>query len=312
MVKVAIVQASSVPFDSQAAVHKAATLLRDAAEQGADFVLFPEAFVGGYPKGIDFGNLLGNREESGRELFALYADSAVPVGNRDALKELVDTSTASNTTCVIGVIERDGKTLYCTAVTIVPKRGIINVHRKLMPTGLERTVWGFGDGSTIRAVDTPVGRVGSVICWENYMPLLRDAMYAQHLDLYCAPTADDRPTWLASMRHIALEGRVFVLSACQVIRLEEFPDFFQKEYRLESRPEVVMRGGSVIVNPAGEIVAGPIMDKETILTADIDYSFARAQALDFDPVGNYSRPDIFRLQVNTEAQDPVVFGQHEF
>ena len=209
----------------------------------------------------------------------------------------------------MGVIERAGRTLYCTAVTLVPGKGVAGYHRKLMPTGQERIIWGFGDGSTIAPVDTPLGRLGTVICWENYMPALRQAMYAQGTEIYCAPTADDRASWTPSMIHIALEGRVHVLSACQAIRLNEYPAFFRDDFHLEAgEADYIMHGGSVIVDPLGKVLAGPVFDEETILYADIDLSAGHASNLDFDVVGHYSRPDIFQLSVNTAAMPPVTFS----
>jgi nitrilase len=218
----------------------------------------------------------------------------------------------TNVTTVMGIIERLGRTLYCTAVTLVPGQGIASYRRKLMPTGQERTIWGFGDGSTLDAVNTEHGVVGTVICWENYMPALRQAMYAQGVQLYCTPTADDRKTWPTSMIHIALEGRVFVLSACQAIKANEYPEDFQTHSQLESRGEdYIMHGGSMIVSPAGDVLAGPAYDCETELYADIDLSDLAKGNLDFDVSGHYSRPDVFQLQVNTKPLNAVSFMKDE-
>ena len=205
---------------------------------------------------------------------------------------------------VIGVIERGGATLYCTALFFDPQRGLVGKHRKLMPTAAERLIWGFGDGSTLTAVDSAVGRVGSVICWENYMPMLRMAMYAKGVQIYCAPTADDRETWVATMRHVALEGRCFVLSACQHIRRDAFPDDY--DCVLGDAPDtVLMRGGSLIVSPLGELIAGPNYEGETILYADIDLDDIVRGKYDFDVAGHYARPDVFRLDVDAAAKPAV-------
>ncbi|MCM2252217.1 MAG: carbon-nitrogen hydrolase family protein, partial [Ramlibacter sp.] len=206
---------------------------------------------------------------------------------------------------VLGIIERDGGTLYCTAVYLGPEGAVLGKHRKLMPTALERLVWGFGDGSTLAAVDTPHGKLGAVICWENYMPALRMAMYRQRVTLYCAPTADDRDSWASTMQHIALEGRCFVLSACQHLRRSQFPDG-QMNNRLPQAPDtVLMRGGSMIIDPLGKVLAGPVYNEDALLTAELDMALVPMAQMDFDPVGHYARPDIFSLHVNTAPQHPV-------
>ena len=181
---------------------------------------------------------------------------------------------------VIGIIEVLGSTLYCTALMIAPGEGVVGKHRKLMPTATERLVWGFGDGSTLDTMETPGGRVGTVICWENYMPLLRQAMYAKGVQIYCAPTADDRPTWQSTMQHIAIEGRTFVLSACQVITRDAFPADHPVEYDVPGG-DTLMRGGSVIIDPAGTVLAGPVFDEETILYAELDPGAKTRSHLDF-------------------------------
>ena len=203
---------------------------------------------------------------------------------------------------VIGVIERDGGTLYCTALFFAPD-GYLGKHRKLMPTAAERLVWGFGDGSTLPVFDTPLGRIGAVICWENYMPLLRMAMYAKGVQIYCAPTADGRETWLATMRHIALEGRCFVLVVQSVRPTRDFPADFPTRSR-RTPDDVVSTGGSCIIDPLGQVLAGPARDGEEILIADIDLDEIARGKFDFDVVGHYARPDVFRLIVD-EAPTPA-------
>ncbi|MBI0330049.1 carbon-nitrogen hydrolase family protein [Burkholderia plantarii] len=308
MFKAAVVQAASVPFEPMKAAEKAATLIREAAREGASLAVFPEAFLGGYPKGASFGTLVGKRTDGGRANFQHYFNGAVTLDGPE-LALLAEVSTETGVHVVIGVIERLGRTLYCTAVTLSPGKGVAGHHRKLMPTGQERIIWGFGDGSTIAPVDTPLGRVGSVICWENYMPALRQAMFAQGTEIYCAPTADDRATWAPSMIHIALEGRVHVLSACQAIRLDAYPAFFRDDFHLEAgEADYIMRGGSMIVDPLGKVLAGPVFDTETILYAGIDTAVGHASNLDFDVVGHYSRPDVFHLGVNTAPMPPVTLS----
>ncbi|QDL98728.1 carbon-nitrogen hydrolase family protein [Rhodopseudomonas palustris] len=303
--KVAAVQATTVPFDAAAATARTVALLGDAAAKGAKIVVFPEAFIGGYPKGLDFGCAIGRRTPEGREDFARYVRGAITIPGPE-VDQLVAACAEHDIHAVVGVIERDGGTLYCTALYLAPT-GLLGIHRKIMPTGSERLVWGFGDGSTLTVVDTPYGRLGGAICWEHYMPLMRAAYYAKGVQIWAAPTADDRETWIATMRHIALEGRCFVIGACQVMRRSDFPADYAS--RIEAGPdEWMMHGRSVIVGPLGEILAGPLLDEEGILTADIDTDDILGATLDFDAVGHYSRPDLFTLQVDERPQTPVAFG----
>ncbi|NEK84207.1 carbon-nitrogen hydrolase family protein [Blastococcus saxobsidens] len=304
MTRAAVVQAGSVPFDRKAAVAKAMGLMRECAEGGATLAVFPEAFIGGYPKGSAFGSAVGYRSPEGRALFQRYFDAAITLDGEEVA--LLEQGAAEHKLfVVIGVIERLGNTLYCTALMIDPHKGVVGKHRKLMPTAVERLVWGFGDGSTLDVVDTPAGRLGTVICWENYMPLLRQAMYAQGVQIYCAPTADDRPTWQSSMVHIALEGRVFVLSACQAITKDAYPADYEFDY---DAPDTVMRGGSMIVDPLGNVLAGPVFGEETILYADIDLGAKTRGHIDMDATGHYSRPDVFSLRVDTGSKTSVEFS----
>ena len=303
-VQVAVVQAASVPFDSEACVDKAVRLIGEAAATGAKVILFPEAFVGGYPKGLSYGLVVGARDPAGREEFRIYFDAAIDVPGPQT-QRLGEAAAEHGAYVVIGVIEREVGTCYCTVLFFGPDGSLLGKHRKLMPTALERMIWGFGDGSTLTAVDSPYGRIGSVICWENYMPMLRMAMYAKNVALYCAPTADDRDTWLLSMRHVALEGRCFVLTACQFIRKGDFPETVRVS--LGDGPDsVLMRGGSAIISPLGTVLAGPNFEGETILTATLDLGEIARGKFDMDVAGHYSRPDIFQLRVNEEPMEPVI------
>ena len=301
--RVAVVQAGSVPFDTEACVDKAVRLTADAAATGAKVVLFPEAFIAGYPKGLSYGLVVGARDPVGREEFRLYLDAAIEVPGIHTLR-LGEAAAAAGVYLVMGVIERELGTCYCTVLFFGPDGSLLGKHRKLMPTALERMIWGFGDGSTLTVVDSPYGRIGSVICWENYMPMLRMAMYAKNVALYCAPTADDRDTWLSSMRHVALEGRCFVLSACQFLRRKDFPDTVRVSLG-ESPDAVLMRGGSAIIGPLGNVLAGPDFEGETILTAELDLGDIGRGKFDFDVAGHYSRPDVFRLIVNEASMSAV-------
>ena len=303
----AVAQTSSVLLDTPATVARALALMADAAARGAQLLVFPEAFVGGYPKGADFHIYLGGRTPQGRSEFKAYFDAAVAIDGPE-IAQLAEAAGRHRLHVVVGVIERDGGTLYCTAVYLGADGRVLGKHRKLMPTALERLVWGFGDGSTLAAVDTPWGKLGAVICWENYMPMLRMAMYRQRVAFYCAPTADDRDSWQATMRHVALEGRCFVLSACQHLRRAQFP-VGRMNNRLPDTPDtVLMRGGSLIVDPLGRVLAGPVFDEDALLTAELDLSLIPMAQMDFDVVGHYARPDVFSLQVNTAAQRAVRLG----
>ena len=303
----AVAQTATVLLDTPATVERAVELMAEAARRGVQLLVFPEAFIGGYPKGADFHIYLGGRTPQGRSEFKQYLDAAVTMDGPE-LAQLAEAAGRHGLYVVVGIIEREGGTLYCTAVYLGPDGRILGKHRKLMPTALERLVWGFGDGSTLAAVDTPWGKLGAVICWENYMPMLRMAMYQQRVAIYCAPTADDRDSWQATMRHIALEGRCFVLSACQHLRRAQFPAQ-QMNNRLPDAPEtVLMRGGSLIVDPLGKLLAGPVFDEDALLTAELDLSLIPMGQMDFDAVGHYARPDVFSLQVNTAPQRAVKLG----
>jgi nitrilase len=303
LVKVAVVQAAPVVFDRKRTLEKVRVLARDAANQGAQLVVFPEAFVSAYPRGLDFGAVVGSRSEKGREDFRRYWESSVDVPG-PAVDELGRTARSNKIYLVIGVVERDGGTLYCTVLFFAPNGDLLGKHRKIMPTGSERLVWGFGDGSTLPVFDTPLGKVGAVICWENYLPLLRAAMYAKGIEIYCAPTADCRDSWTASMRHIAVEGRCFVLSCNQFNRRSDFPDDYHKGAG-QDPSAVVTSGGSCIVDPFGNFLAGPNTDDEVILTAEIDRRQIVRGKYDLDVVGHYARPDIFQLHVDEQAKRPV-------
>jgi nitrilase len=208
---------------------------------------------------------------------------------------------------VTGVIERDGGTLYCTALMYSPEGSLLGKHRKLMPTALERLVWGVGDGSTLSVVETAIGRIGTVICWENYMPLLRMAMYAQGIELYCAPTVDDRDTWLPTMRTIALEGRCFVLSACQFLTRADCPAAYSA-IQGDDPATILIKGGSCIIDPMGKVLIEPSFEGETIHCAELDRRLIARGKYDLDVVGHYARPDIFKLMVDTSVRKTVGFA----
>lgn len=269
----------------------------------AQLVVMPEAILGGYPKGENFGTYLGYRLPEGRETYERYHANAidVPGPETDALAELAQRTGAH---LVIGVIERAGSSLFCTALFFSPDAGLTAKHRKLMPTGSERLIWGQGDGSTLPVVDSPVGKLGAAICWENHMPLLRTAMYAKGVEVWCAPTVDERDVWQASMRHIAHEGRMFLVSACQV---QPSPQDLGIEVPHWEADRPLIRGNSLIVGPLGEVLAGPLRDQEGLLVAQIDTSELIRARYDFDVVGHYARPDVFSLAVDERAKLTVAF-----
>jgi nitrilase len=298
IVRAAVVQAAPVPFDREHSLLKALEWIGAAADQGAELAVFPEAFLSGYPKLLDFGAVVGRRSAEGRALFRRYFDSAIDVPGPETLA-LGEACRDRALHLVMGAIERDGGTLYCTALFFGPGGELLGKHRKVMPTAMERLIWGFGDGSTLGAIQTPFGKVGAVICWENYMPLLRMAMYRQGVQFYCAPTVDDRGSWTPSMQHIAFEGRCFVLSAVQFLRRGDYPADIAAT--LPAGEDIVISGGSVIVNPQGRIVAGPARHGECILTADLDTAEIIEGKFDLDVAGHYSRPDIFQLTVTGES-----------
>ncbi|WP_221350234.1 nitrilase-related carbon-nitrogen hydrolase [Streptomyces beigongshangae] len=303
--KVAVVQAGSRLFETSQALQKALALISDAARQGAEVIVLPEAFLGGYPKGLDFGVTVGRRSDPGREEFRRYWSSAVdvPGPETDALAALT-----RDLGChvVVGAVERSGRTLHCVALFFGPG-GLLAKHRKLMPTGAERSIWGFGDGASLATVDTGRARLGSAICWENYMPLFRTAMYAKGVDVWCAPTVDDRDTWQSTMRHVALEGRCFVLSASQYLLRRDLPADTHP-VQGDDPDTVLIGGGSVIVSPLGEVLAGPLRDGEGILTAELDLGELPRARFDLDVTGHYARPDIFSLHVDERPKEGVVLG----
>jgi nitrilase len=298
MVKVAVAQVGSVLLDTAATLARIETTCVEAAGAGAQLIVLPEALLGGYPKGLDFGAVVGSRGDAGRAMFQRYFEAAVELDGPE-VQRLTELASALSLHIVCGVIERAGHTLYCTGLLVTPTDGLVLRHRKLMPTGSERLLWGLGDGSTMQVVQTALGRIGTAICWENYMPLYRQHLYEQGVELWCAPTVDARPIWEVSMRHIAYEGRCFVLSACQWFTLEDWPSAMRSTLNEEQH---TIRGRSLIVSPQGEVLA-QAAEGQQLLFAELDLGAVARGKFDLDVAGHYNRRDIFELLVKGPNQD---------
>ncbi|NBD23154.1 carbon-nitrogen hydrolase family protein [Paenibacillus glycinis] len=307
-ITIAVVQAAPILFDKESALDRIASLSKEAAGQGAGLIVFPEAFLPGYPRGLRFGARVGSRTDDGRKDWARYWTGAIDVPGAET-RLLGELAKELGVYLAIGVVERDQEfsrgTLYNSLVYIGPDGALLGKHRKLVPTGSERLIWGQGDGSTLTVIDTPFGRIGGLICWENYMPLARAAMYAKGVDIYLAPTADARDTWQATIRHIACEGRCFVVSCNQFATKASYPADYAAHADLRDDRDILCRGGSAVVGPLGEYVAEPLYDREGILFAELDLSQVAESRFDFDAVGHYSRPDVFQLVVNERKQEIV-------
>lgn len=308
-VRVAVVQAGSILFDLAGSIAKACHLIREAGQQGAELILLPEAFVPGYPRGLSFGAVVGSRSLEGRKLWQRYWANSVDIPG-PAVDALGAAAKDANAVVAVGVIERDTAysrgTLYCTLVYFGSDGKLLGKHRKLKPTGSERLIWGEGDGSTMQVFQTEIGHIGGLICWENYMPLARTAMYAKGVEIYLAPTADARDTWTATLRHIANEGRCFVLGCNQFVTKDMYPRDLEMIEELDHQPDVMCRGGSAIVSPLGEVLAGPLYGEEGTLYAELDLAEIAQARYDFDPVGHYARPDVMQLLINESSKPPVL------
>jgi nitrilase len=301
IVRAAVAQVRA-PQDTAAAIKAVDQIAAEAAADGAQLIVFPEALLGGYPRGASFGAVIGDRSAAGREEFLAYSEQAVvyPGPEIDQLRMI---ATDRRVHMVVGFIERAGTSLYCATVTLDDAGAIIGRRRKIMPTGTERLIWAQGDGSTLSVAQSRLGRLATAICWENLMPALRLNFYAQGVDIWCAPTADARDVQLATMRHIAIEGRCFVLAANQFAQAKDLSPAFATTY--DDPEQTVCRGASVIVNPYGDVLAGPLHDDEGWLIADLDLDDVTRGRYDFDAAGHYSRSDIFTLLVDRDER-PVV------
>jgi len=299
--KVSVVQATPVLFDLEESTEKTIRLIHQCSSENPDIILFPESFIPAYPRGFDFGAKVGYRTDEGRKLWQRYWENSVEVPGKET--EMIGLAVKeANTFVAIGITEKDSisGTLYCTLLYFAPSGELIGKHRKIKPTGSERLIWGEGDGTTLTTIDAGFAKIGGLICWENYMPLARMAMYEKGVQIYLAPTADARDSWQTTLKHIAMEGRCFVLGCNQYVEKKDYPEDLQP--LILDEPDVMSHGGSVIINPMGEAVAGPLFGKEGILTAELDISEITRAKMDFDVIGHYARPDIFKLEVKDQPE----------
>jgi nitrilase len=310
MGKVAVIQHAPYMLDREGTIALAVDLIAETAANGAELAILPEAFVPGYPAWI-WRLRPGGDWNTSEALHQRLLDNAVDL-SQDGLGPIRACAREHGVTVVCGVNERDASlgaaTLYNTAVTIGPDGAMLNRHRKLMPTNPERMVWGFGDASGLKVVDTPSGRVGALLCWENYMPLARYAMYAQGIEIYIAPTYDSGDGWIGTLQHIAREAGCWVIAAGVALRNRDIPeDLPGRDILYPASEDWINPGDSVVIAPGGEIVAGPLREQQGILYAQVDLERVAISRRAMDVVGHYARPDIFTLKVNTEPQSPVKF-----
>jgi nitrilase len=308
--RIAVIQQPPVYLDLEKTMARAVDLIEEAARGGANMVVFPEAWFPGYPTFVwrlPPGAGMGKTDE----LYARLQANSIDLG-RGGMAPLQEAAKEHGVVIVAGYQELDGavsgSTLFNSCVIIDADGTIANNHRKLMPTNPERMVWGFGDGSGLNVVETAVGRVGALICWENYMPLARFALYAQNIDIYVAPTWDSGETWLATMQHIAREGGCWVVGCATALEASDIPtDIPHYDELFPNKDEWINPGDAVIYKPFGGVHAGPMRREKGILSADIDVDAARASRRKFDVSGHYARPDVFSLSVNRSRQAPVTF-----
>jgi nitrilase len=310
MTTIAVIQQAPRMLEREATLEQAVVLIREAAAHGAQLIVFPEAFVPGYPAWI-WRLRPGSDWALCERLHGRLLDNAVDLA-KDGLATVRAAAAETGVTVLMGLNERDGRfgrtTLYNSAVLIGPAGELLNRHRKLMPTNPERTVWGFGDATGLRTVDTPVGRIGTLLCWENYMPLARFALYAQGIDIHIAPTYDSGESWIGSLRHIAREGGCWVIGAGVALRRDDLADDFPgRETLYPATDDWINPGDSVVIAPGGELVAGPLHQQQGILYAEIVAAQAALARRTFDVAGHYARPDLFTLRVDRHPQTPIEF-----
>lgn len=298
-IKVCVVQESPVFFNKEKTIDKVESLSHSYAKEGCQLIVFPESFIPGYPRGFSFGAKIGSRTDEGRALYSEYYKQSLDLESDD-LKRLEEIAKSANIYLIIGVTEKQeaNGSLYCSLLYISPSDGLLGVHRKIKPTGTERLIWGEADGQSLVSFQTKIGKLGGLICWENYMPLARMSMYKKGVEIYIAPTADARDEWTPTMQHIALEGRCFVLGCNQFFTKSMYPKPFRN--LIDDETDILCRGGSIIVSPLGKIIAGPLYDQAGALVAELDLDEINKSKLDFDVIGHYARDDIFRFEVNDQ------------
>lgn len=290
--RVALVQEAPVLFDLSGTLDKVDVLLGRAKSQGAELALFPEAFISAYPRGLTFGTVVGSRSKIGRAMWQRYYDSSLDLNSQGFL-DLANIVKKNGIYCCIGVIERvRSGTLYCTLLYFDPQGKCIGKHRKIKPTAAERIVWGEGDGTDLHVYDTSFGKIGGLICWENYMPQARMHLYDQEVEIYLAPTADHRDNWQHTIRHIAMEGRCFVLSCNQYVTHEDYPSDLPGE-AVEKLPNILSRGGSTVIDPFGNTLVQPLWDNGGIICAQLSRDLLIQSKMDLDVMGHYARKDLF-------------------
>lgn len=296
IVKVGVVQATPALFDIERTVQIIISWIEKGANEGCELLLFPESFIPCYPRGLNFDAIVGKRTDKSRNQWLDYWNNSIETSSA-YIKEIGAAINRANLFVALGVTEKEtiGGSLHCSLLYFDNQGNLIGKHRKLKPTGLERYIWAESDGSTLVSFDTPIGKIGGLICWENYMPLARMSMYQKGIDIYLAPTADSRETWQHTMQHVALEGRCFVLAANQFVKKSDYPAPYLED--LKDELDIMCTGGSVIISPMGDILAGPLWHQEGLLIADLDFSILAKSKLDFDVVGHYSRKDVFSFDV---------------
>ncbi len=306
--RVGVVQACPALFDLNTSIEIAIDWIKKGQEAGCELLLFPESFLPAYPRGLRFDAVVGRRSEASRIAWRRYWEQCVDPSS-DVLAPLQAAIKEAGIYVALGVTEREplGGSLYCSLLYFDHEGKLVGKHRKLKPTGLERYLWAEGDGSDLGPLSTPLGRVGGLICWENYMPLARMALYQAGVEIYLAPTADARPSWQATMQHIALEGRCYVMGANQVVRKQDYPEEWQSD--LAEEPEWMCEGGSVILSPQGEVLAGPLWKQEGLLQADLDSQVLIQSKLDFDVRGHYARPDVFEFGIKVAQSDHAQYDK---
>ena len=295
--KIALVQAEPVLFDKDASLAKALKYIEEAAEQKAELIVFPELFIPGYPIGMNFGFSMGKRTEAGREDWMRYYNASLLAGGAE-FEALSRAAVKANAYISMGFSERDAVkgTLYNSNVIFEPD-GSWKVHRKLKPTGTERVVWGDADKDYFPITETPWGPMGSLICWESYMPLARVALYQKGITIYISPNTNDNPEWQATIQHIAIEGKCYFINADMLVRKSSYPTDLNEKDAIDRLPDMVCRGGSCIIDPYGHYLTEPVWDEETIIYADLDMTLPAACKMEHDAVGHYARPDVLQLIV---------------